>query len=34
MNFRFHIGKATETAGAFSAPQLRGTLNIMKLVKL
>ena len=33
MNFRFHIGKATETAGAF-LHRAGGTLNIMKLVKL
>ena len=33
MNFRFHTGKATETAAAF-LQRAGGTLNIMKLVKL
>jgi len=33
VNFRFHIGKATETATSF-LQRAGGTLNIMKLVKL
>lgn len=33
MNFRFHIGKATEAASAF-LQHAGGTLSIMKLIKL